>query len=61
MSMTTEMNLTNNYRRDVVKVLANFSIFCNNKLFKQVTKDNLVSFLDSFRNIPDLVELLPTA
>jgi len=61
MSMKTEVNLTDNYRRDVLKVLANFSIFCNNKLFKQVTKDNLVSFLDSFRNIPDLVELLPTA
>lgn len=38
MSMRTEMNLTNNYRRDVVKVLAHFSIFYNNKSFKQVTR-----------------------
>jgi len=57
MSMRTEMNLTNNYRRDVVKVLANFSIFCNNKLFKHVTKDNLVSFLDSFRKPEDIDSL----
>jgi hypothetical protein len=49
MSMRTEMNLTDNYRGSIIKVLANFSIFCNNKPLKQVTRENIISFLDSFR------------
>ena len=42
-------NLTDNYRRDIIRGLAHFSIFCNNKSFKQITRDDLISFLDSFR------------
>ena len=57
MSMKTEMNLTDNYRRDTVKVLAYFSIFYNNKSFKQITRDDLISFLDSFRK-PESVDPL---
>jgi hypothetical protein len=48
-SMKTEVNLADNYRRNIIKELAHFSIFCNNKSFKQVTRDDLISFLDSFR------------
>jgi hypothetical protein len=48
-SMRTEINLADNYRLNIIKELANFSIFCNNKSFKQVTRDDLISFLDSFR------------
>ncbi|MGA9841536.1 MAG: hypothetical protein WBQ25_04410 [Nitrososphaeraceae archaeon] len=48
MSMRTEMNLTDNYRGGIIKVLANFSTFCNKPL-EQVTRENIISFLDSFR------------
>ena len=37
--------------------MANFSIFYNNKSFKQITRDDLVSFLDSFRK-PESVDPL---
>jgi integrase len=48
MSMGTEMNLTDNYRRDTISQLARFSIFCHNKPFKQVTREDVISFLRSF-------------
>ena len=55
--MRTEMNLTDNYRRDIIRGLAHFSIFYNNKSFKQITRDDLISFLDSFRK-PESVDPL---
>ena len=48
MSMKTEMNLTDNYRRDTVKVLAYFSIFYNNKSFKQITRHEYILYLYIF-------------
>lgn len=46
--MRTEMNLADNYRRDTISQLARFSVFCHNKPFKQVTNEDIVSFLRSF-------------
>lgn len=57
MSMRTEVNLADNYRRDIITGLAHLSIFCNNKPFKQVIREDLVSFLDSFRK-PESVDPL---
>ena len=39
-SMRTEVNLADNYRRNIINELPHFSIFCNNKSFKQVTRDD---------------------
>jgi len=52
MSMKTETNLSDNYRRDVIILLSKFSIFFSNqKTFKSMTRDDILKFLDSFRKI----------
>jgi hypothetical protein len=49
-SMRHEVNLSDGYREDVILLLAKFSIFFNDeKTFKQITREDLLSFLDSFR------------
>jgi integrase len=49
-SMRHEVNPSDNYREDVILLLAKFSLFFNNqKAFKQITREDLLSFLDSFR------------
>ncbi|MFZ0896313.1 MAG: zinc ribbon domain-containing protein [Candidatus Nitrosopolaris sp.] len=49
-SMKSESNsLSDNYRRSIIKVLTMFSIFCKNKRFDDVTRQDLLSFLDTFR------------
>ena len=48
-TMRTEINLSDHYRRDIIKVLTRFSIFCNGKSFRQINRDEILSFLDSFR------------
>ena len=53
MSMRTEVNLADNYRRDTITQLARFSIFCDNKSFKQITREDIISFLASFRKPED--------
>ena len=57
MSMRTEMNLSDNYRGGTIKVLTKFSIFCNNKPLKQITREDIISFLDGFRK-PETVDPL---
>ena len=54
LSMRTEVNLSDHYRRDIINVLANFSIFCNDKSFRQITRDEILAFLDSFRKAEDI-------
>ena len=52
MSMKTETNLSDNYRRAVIILLTRFSIFFSNqKTFKSMTRDDILKFLDSFRKI----------
>jgi integrase/recombinase XerD len=47
-SMKTEINLSSNYRRDLVRLLTSFSEV-NNKNFKDITRDDVISFLDGYR------------
>jgi hypothetical protein len=56
--MRTEANLSDHYRMDLIRLLPTFSNYFQNKLsFKQrqVTRDNLLAFLDSFRK-PESVD-----
>jgi hypothetical protein len=44
--MKSEINL---YRRDMIDVLTNLSKYHNYKGFREMTRDDIISFLDSFR------------
>src|SRR5919197_339449 len=57
-AMRTEVNLSDSYRTDLIRLLSTFSNYFQNKLFfKQITRDNLLAFLDSFRK-PESVDPL---
>ena len=57
-SLRSEINPSDNYRRDIIALLCNLSTFFKNtKLFKQMTREDLLSFLDSYRK-PDSVDPL---
>jgi hypothetical protein len=57
-TMRTEVNLSDSYRRDLIRLLSIFSSYFNGKLsFKEITRDNLLAFLDSFRK-PESVDPL---
>jgi hypothetical protein len=55
-SMRSEVNPSSYYRRDIITLLCNLSTFFNNnaKSFKEITRDDLLSFLDSYRKTEDL-------
>jgi integrase/recombinase XerD len=45
-----EINLADQYRKGVILVLSRFSIYFNNiKSFDEITREDVLSFLDSFR------------
>lgn len=50
-SMKTETNLSDHYRKNTIESLTRFSRFKanNNKSFRDITRDDIISFLDSFR------------
>jgi hypothetical protein len=54
-SMKSEINLSDYYRRVLIKILGKFSIFCfnnnNNKslTFELLNRENVLAFLNSFR------------
>lgn len=48
-SMRTEINLSDNYRRDLIILLCRFSRANHHKPFEQVTRQDVVTYLDSFR------------
>ncbi len=51
-SLKSEINPSDSYRKSNILLLCTFSIFFKNaKLFKEVTRENILSFLDSFRKI----------
>jgi integrase len=57
-SLRSEINPSCNYRRDAIVILYNLSTFFNNnKSFKEITRGDLLSFLDSHRK-PDDVDPL---
>jgi hypothetical protein len=47
--MRTEVNLSDNYRKDIIKLLSIFSKFNKNNPFNIVTKSDILAFLNSFR------------
>jgi integrase len=47
-ALKTEINLAQNYRRDLIRFLPRFSGYVN-KNFKDVTRDAIILFLESFR------------
>ena len=48
-AMKTEINPSDNYRKDNIKILYTFSKYNKNKSFKTITRDDIISFLDSYR------------
>jgi hypothetical protein len=57
-SMKTEITSSDYYRRDAIVLLSKFSVFFSNlKSFKSVTREEILSFLDSFRK-PESVDPL---
>lgn len=56
-SMRTEINLSDNYRRDLIILLCRFSRANHHKPFKQVTRQDVVAFLDSFRKAEEIDSL----
>jgi integrase len=49
LAMKTEINPSDNYRKDNIKLLYIFSKYSRNKSFKAITREDIISFLDSFR------------
>jgi integrase len=51
-SLKSEINPSDNYRRDTIVSLCTFSTFFKNvKPFKEIAREDILSFLDSFRKI----------
>ena len=48
-AMKSEVNLSDNYRRDIIEVLCRFSRFNSNKHFKGLKRANIIVFLETFR------------
>jgi hypothetical protein len=44
-----EVNLSDHYRKDLIQVLSLFSRHTDNKHFRQMTRNDIISFLESFR------------
>ncbi|MFL6423909.1 MAG: hypothetical protein ACJ71R_09995 [Nitrososphaeraceae archaeon] len=54
-SMKSEINPSNHYRKDTIILLSNLSTFFGNaKSFKEITREDILSFLDSFRKAEDI-------
>lgn len=47
--MRTEVNPSDHYRKDLIVLLCMFSKYNNNAPFRDVTRDNIIRFLDSYR------------
>jgi integrase len=56
-SMRTEINLSDNYRRDLIILLCRFSHTNHDKLFEQITRQDIITFLDSFRKAEEIDSL----
>jgi integrase len=48
-SMNSEVNLSPNYRRDVIEKLSRLSIYHGKTLFEDITREQILNFLDSMR------------
>jgi integrase len=45
----SETNLSDSYRKDLIALLSRFAKYNDNKLFKDITRVNIITFLDSLR------------
>ena len=50
-SLKSEINPSDHYRKNTIILLCTFSIFFNHKPFKGITREDVLSYLDSFRKI----------
>src|SRR5215212_5743117 len=49
-SLRSEINPSDHYKKDIIILLCNLSTFFKNaKFFKEITREDLLSFLDSYR------------
>jgi hypothetical protein len=48
-AMKSEVNLSDHYRRDLIQALSKFSRHHDNRPFKDLTRTDIITFLDSFR------------
>ncbi|MGH9985803.1 MAG: hypothetical protein ACRD8W_17810, partial [Nitrososphaeraceae archaeon] len=46
--MKIEINLSDHYRRDLILLLCKFSKYNNNKSFKDLIREDILAFLNSF-------------
>ena len=55
LSLMSEINPSDHYRKDIIMLLCNLSMFFNNnKSFKEITREDLLSFLDSYRKTEEV-------
>ena len=50
-SLRSEVNPSDGHRRNIVTLLCKFSIFFNDRSLRDITREDIISFLDSFRKI----------
>lgn len=56
-SMQTEINLSDHYKKHIIMLLCKFSQHNNDKLFEQITRHEVIAFLDCLRK-PETVDPL---
>jgi hypothetical protein len=49
LAMKTEINPSDNYRKNNISILYTFLKYSRNKSFKAITSEDIISFLESFR------------
>ena len=52
-TMKSEVNLADHYRRDLIVMLCRFTKYNDDKTFKDLTRSDILRFLDSFRKTED--------
>jgi integrase/recombinase XerD len=56
-AIKSEVNLSDNYRQCLIALLSRFSKYNDNKLFRDLTRSDVIAFLDTYRKteIQDLM------
>ena len=55
--MRTEINFSDHYRKDVIDLLTRFCNFTHHKTFKDISREDVIEFLDLYRK-PESVDPL---
>jgi hypothetical protein len=48
-AVRVEVNPSDNYRKDLIDILSKFARFTENKYFRDITRVDIISFLESYR------------